>query len=340
VEAHLTHVGRWRLGPDTIPVLDAASVSLVRERVRERAAEVGLPEVPAASLVSLASELAHNQLAHARGGFVEVRETLRGSDRGLEVVAADRGAGIVDPARAFEGRPSGRGSLGIGLAAVLELADEVDLDVRLGEGTCVWARKFARSESRRKRVGVYGRAFPGELTSGDDAVFVRDRDGLVAGVVDGLGHGEAAREAAECARDTVLAHAGLAPDALLQRCHGELARTRGAVMSIAHLDEARCELALASVGNVSSRVVGPDGTRRFGGSSFVLGAPGPLRALRTERCAMGRYDALLLASDGVTSRMDIAGDPALLREHPVVIAQRLVERFGRHNDDVMVLVVA
>ena len=336
----LMMVGRWGVGPDAIPVRDAASVSLVRERVRQYAASVALPEVQGAALVNVASELAHNQRAHAVRGFVEVQETLRGGDCGLEVVAVDAGPSIRDVARALEGRSADGSSLGVGLAAVLELADEVDIDVRLAEGTCVRARKFARTETRRLRVGVYGRACEGELTSGDDAAFVRTASGLVVAVVDGLGHGEAAREAAERARDVLLAMPELEPAALLARIDAELARTRGAVMTIARIDEGLGQVALASVGNVSVQLVGPARAKRFGGSSYVLGSPGGARRVATEVHPMGARDALVVFSDGVTSRIDLTGDQGLLLEHPVVIAQRVVERFGRTNDDVTVLVVA
>jgi anti-sigma regulatory factor (Ser/Thr protein kinase) len=341
MEGDLIAVARWALGPDPIPVLDGASVSLVRERVRDMAVRVGLPGVPAAALVNVASELANNQLAHASGGYVVVREALRGDDRGLEVVAADSGPGIRDVARALEGRPSRPGSLGVGLAAVLELADEIDVDTRLGEGTAVWARKFAQTESRRRRVGVYGRMCAGERTSGDDAVFVRrQHDGIVVGVADGLGHGDGARAASERARDVVLAHPGLEPDVLMARCDAALAGTRGAVMSIARIDEVRGSLALACVGNVAVQLVGPDGSNGFGGSSFVLGAKGGVRRTTLEQRAIEPSQALLLLSDGITSSARLEGDLALLREHPIVVAQRVVERFGRDNDDVMVLVVS
>jgi anti-sigma regulatory factor (Ser/Thr protein kinase)/serine/threonine protein phosphatase PrpC len=332
-------------------VRDGASVALLRDRVREHAARIELPMVLAAALVNVASELAHNQLSHAVRGFVEVREARRGVDRGIEVIAADAGRGIADPARALEGRGWGSsatslqadapvGSLGVGLAAVLELADEVDIDVRLGEGTCVWARKFARTDTRRRRVGVYGRPCEGERESGDDATFVRTAAGLVAGVVDGLGHGEAARKAAERARDVVLAEPELDPATLLRRCDAALAHTRGAVMTVVRIDEAREEIALACVGNVAAQLVGPAGSRRFGGSSFVLGSPGGARRVTTEVRPIEMRDALVLFSDGVSSRMDLTGEHDLLREHPVVVAQRVVERFAREHDDVTVLVVA
>ena len=339
MEVGLT-VGRWVLDRDALPVVDAASTSLVRERVRATAARIGLPDLAAAALVNVASELAHNQLAHAEArGFVAVHPVSRGADVGLEVVAADSGRGIPDIARALEGRPSGDSSLGIGLAAVLELADEVDFDVRLTEGTCVWARKFARSETRRRRVGIYGRPCPGEITSGDDAAFARLGDWLSAGVADGLGHGEAAREAAERARNVLLASPEIDPQALLTRCDAALARTRGAVMAVARIDEGRGEIDVSSVGNVGAQLVGASGSRRFGGSSFVLGAPGGARRMATEHRRMEPRDVLLLCSDGVSSRADLTGDHSLLREHPVVIAQRVVERFARDGDDVTVMAV-
>ena len=46
----------------------------------------------------------------------------------------------------------------------------------------------------------------------------------------------------------------------------------------------------------------------------------------------------MLATDGIGSRLSIEEELALLRMHPVVVAQRIIERFGRANDDALVLV--
>jgi hypothetical protein len=255
-------------------------------------------------------------------------------------VAADAGPGIVDVARALEGRPSGGRSLGVGLAAALELADEVDFDVRVGEGMCVRARKFGRYEERGRRVGVYGRACPGETTSGDDAGFVRDEGGLLVGLADGLGHGPPAREASERAREVLVGSSSLSNEEILARCDAALVRTRGAVMAVARVGEAGGgELVVTSVGNVIAHVVGPGGGKRFGGSSFVLGAPGGVRRMVTERATIDPRGMLILASDGVSSRADLGADATLLREHPIVVAQRVVERHARDYDDATVLVV-
>ena len=340
MEGPVDPVEAWIGGQDAIPVVDDASVSLVRERVRELGAQVRLPEVTTASLVSVASELAHNQVRHAHGGAVAIRTFVRGQEVGLEVIAADAGPGIVDVARALEGRRSGPGSLGSGLAAVMELADEVDFDVRLGEGTCIWARKLSSLQVRRRRVGIYGQAYEGEVLSGDDAAFVRTPDALLVGVIDGLGHGPEARDPAARSRCVLVEHPELDLEGILAQVDAELHGTRGAVMTVARFQEAEGRLTLAAVGNVGAQYYGVHASRRFGGSSFVLGSPGGARHIRPEAHDLGRMDALVLFSDGVSSRMSLEEERGLLREHPIVIAQRVVERFGRSNDDVLVLVVA
>jgi anti-sigma regulatory factor (Ser/Thr protein kinase) len=321
-------------------VIDEASVSLVRERVREEGSRAGLDEVATGSLVSAASELAHNQLAHAKHGLVLVRPVERAGARGVEVIAADRGPGIADVRGALEGRGPHEGSLGVGLSAVCELADEVDLDVRLGEGTCVCARKFppGTSPRRRRRVGVYGRAYPGERASGDDAVCVRTPDGLLVALADGLGHGDPARDASARAVRTVAAHAGEALDQILAATHGALLRTRGAVMTVARVHDA--DVALAGVGNVAAHGVGFGSTWRFGGTSSVLGDPRGYSRAASENRQLGAHSALVLCSDGVRTHIDLPGDPGLVREHPAVVAQHVVEHFGRNDDDALVVVVS
>lgn len=328
----------WIGDAEGIPVIDEASVALVRERVRAEGARIGLGELPTAALVNVASELAHNQRMHARSGVVVVRTARRGDQLGLEVVAADRGQGIADVARALEGRASRTGSLGIGLAAVLELADEVDVDVRLGEGTCVWARKFDAPAPRRLRVGAFGQSFPGEPCSGDDAAFVRANDTLLVGVADGLGHGEPARQASVRAARVLAGDGDRAPERVLAECDRQLVRTRGAVMAAARLDAAG-QVSVAGVGNVGAHVYGPGRSWRFGGSSYVLGSPGGARRVAIESQSLLAREVLVLFTDGIRSRLDLTGQLNLLREHPVVIAQRVVERFARDDDDVLVMVV-
>ncbi len=341
-----TLLDEWLAGLESTPVLDEASVVLLRQRVRTEASSLGFSDPALGRIVNVASELAHNQLAHARGGRFAMRPIDRAGVRGLEIVAADRGPGIASPTEALKGRAAGESrsgakkSLGVGLAAALELADELDFDVRIGEGTCVWARKFVEPVPRRKRVGLYGRPFPGEDESGDYGGFVRSADDVLAGVVDGLGHGKPAREASAIAIETLRRHSHLDIDGIVQSCHDAMQGTRGGVLALARVGELDPLMRATVVGDASLQVEGPGRHLRVGGRAFVLGARGQRPKTVVEEIPLVLRDVVLLFTDGISLRTDLQQDLDLLREHPIVIAHQLVERFARNTDDALVLAVA
>jgi len=332
-------IDEWIGGEDgAIPVLDDASLSLVRAKVREVAGAQRLSAVDTERLTTIASELGRNQLRHARRGQLAVRPIARGEHRGVELIAADEGDGIADPTRALEGQPRFEGSLGVGLSSARALAYEIDFDIRLREGTCIRARLFDGAPPKRREVGIYGRPYRDEPRSGDHACVQRDDDHLVLGVCDGLGHGNPARSAAGEAMRSFMHHRHDSPMAILEAAHAALGPTRGAVMAVVALRQQETKLELASVGNVTTELVQPRAERRFGGSSFVLGSPQRGWRAQSTHDAVAREEVILLFTDGIASRASIESDFALLREHPVIIAHQLVERFGREDDDCLVLV--
>src|SRR6188472_2264691 len=103
--------------------------------------------------------------------------------------------------------------------------------------------------------GVAGAPLEGEARSGDLAVFAPTARGGRVCVIDGLGHGEPAAEAAAAAAEIVCARADAPMPALLEACHAALRRTRGVVMTLADVDLERSELEWAGVGNVEARLV-------------------------------------------------------------------------------------
>lgn len=332
-------IDEWLGAEDAIPIADEASVSAARQKARDVARTQQMSDVDGARLATIASELAMNQLRHARCGQIAVRPITRGAHRGVEISAADRGEGIADPTRALQGAPRDTGSLGAGLAALRELAAEVDIDVRIREGTFIRARLFDGEAPRRREVGVYGRPYRDEPMSGDHACIFRDDDRLIVGVCDGLGHGPEARAAASAAMRVFVEHRTAAPQAIIEACHEALGPTRGVVMAVVSLGEGGApNLALAAVGNITVQLVQPHSERRFGASSFVVGSPQRGWRSRVEESAIDAGEMLILFTDGIESRASIEEDLALLREHPITIAHQLALRFARDNDDVLVLV--
>src|SRR6266436_4610193 len=83
--------------------------------------------------------------------------------------------------------------------------------------------------------GVASRALPGEMVCGDLHLIQPITDGVLAAVVDGLGHGDEASIAAKTAIAVLESNADEPLTALVKRCHVALTKTRGAVMTVATL---------------------------------------------------------------------------------------------------------
>lgn len=333
--AHLLET--WLGDGERVDVFDAASVSQVREAVRQAAAGRGLPAGRREGLVTAASELAWNQVRHARGGSVAIRPVARGGVPGLEVIAADRGGGLADPRAALADRAPGEGSLGAGLGAVLRMTDEVDVDVRLGEGTCVRARSFAAPVPRRE-VAILGRPHRHERVSGDQALCLASDERLLLLVADGLGHGPEARAAADRAVDAVAAEPGGDPVRLLERCDAAVSGSRGAAVTIVAVDFAGRLVCHAGAGNVGARLYEGRSGHRFLPTARVVGQPAARSTRQLEETrSLGSSQLLVLFSDGLSSRFDLGEELELRRGPLVLVAQALLERHGQTTDDALVL---
>jgi negative regulator of sigma-B (phosphoserine phosphatase) len=152
------------------------------------------------------------------------------------------------------------------------------------------------------RASIAHRSTPkqGETASGDRP-FVQERDGEVfVAVIDALGHGPRAEEAAVCAvqaLDSVEPGTPLA--ARFERVHEALKRTRGAAMTAILVVGSR--VTVAGIGDVSFRCSGT--------SVPFLPTPGVLgsarRPLRVAEAVLGERTRFVLHSDGVSSRFSL-----------------------------------
>jgi len=185
--------------------------------------------------------------------------------------------------------------------------------------------------------GIAGVAHAGETRSGDLAVFAPTEAGALACVIDGLGHGPDAADAAELCADVVRAHVDSEAQELLQACHEALLDTRGVVMTVAWFDLDRSQLSWAGVGNVDARLVrsGP-GQREevalvFGG---VLGFRLP--RVRPATMSLERGDLLVMITDGIDGAISaaLAGGGAAQ-----TLASRILDTHGKGTDDALVVVI-
>lgn len=179
------------------------------------------------------------------------------------------------------------------------------------------------------------RPIPGETTSGDLAVHVDVDGGTVLAVVDGLGHGVEAAEAAAIARDVVVRAPEAPIDEVLSAAHAALTRTRGVAMTIASIRGG--QMRWVGVGNVEAHVLRRDGHRAVRVESAVLygGVLGyRLPTVRVSTVELEPGDLVAMATDGIVPDFTdhVAATEAVDR-----LAAQVLERCSRPNDDALVL---
>jgi phosphoserine phosphatase RsbX len=180
-----------------------------------------------------------------------------------------------------------------------------------------------------------GMPIPGETCSGDGHLVVRRPLRTLIAVMDGLGHGPDAHEAANAATAAIAE----IPDAPLQsffeHCNEALRRTRGVVMTIASIAEDG-QMEWMGVGNVEAIVVRSALPHRHEGVVTHGGIVGyRLPSLYKASTCLDTGDLLVMVTDGIRSDFASSVDPAL---PPDIIASRTLEEHSRGHDDALVLV--
>jgi len=318
---------------------DSADVGAARRRVRELAQALHASEDQTGRVELIVTELANNLFRHAKpGGAILLRPV---PPVGVEVIAVDRGPGIVDLDAALAGQVATPDGLGCGLAAVRRASSRFDAYTSPGRGTVVASAVDLRAAPVPASHGhrVAGVSIGLDEVCGD-AWAVADLDGSVSvAVVDGVGHGVYAAAAADAALRTF----ALAPDDIeefLFRAHFAMRETRGAAVAVCRLDPRQGSLRYASVGNVSGRIFAGGETRGLVSYNGTVGLHAKPPTVRLTSYPWSPGATLVLWTDGLSRRLDLEADPDLLARDPAVVAGVLHRDYGRERDDATVVVVS
>jgi serine/threonine-protein kinase RsbT len=122
---------------ETLPIQGDSDVVVVRQRVRNRATELGFSLVEQTKIVTAASELARNVVVHGGGGIVRIEMVQNGMRKGLKLTFEDHGPGIADISLAMRDGYSTGGGLGLGLSGAKRLSGEFEISSTVGQGTRV-----------------------------------------------------------------------------------------------------------------------------------------------------------------------------------------------------------
>ncbi|HWR54463.1 MAG TPA: anti-sigma regulatory factor, partial [Bryobacteraceae bacterium] len=246
---------------DAIAIGDSSRVSEARRTAAKAAQRLGFSEAEAGKVAIAATEAATNVVKHAGEGKLLVNIERDGDSAAVVLLAIDNGAGISNVVEALRDGYSTAGSPGTGLGAMQRLATRFEMYSRPGAGTAVLARferpgyKIAKREPPL-RVGGLFVATAGEENCGDAIAILRQSACTRLLVVDGLGHGLHAYEAAQAAVAAFHANPGGTLEDVLTAMHMACRPTRGAVAALAEIDPGASRVRYAGAGNISAAIVG------------------------------------------------------------------------------------
>jgi hypothetical protein len=158
-------------------------------------------------------------------------------------------------------------------------------------------------------------------------------------LADGLGHGPDAAAAARAAVTTLLAHPTFTARELIEAIHLGLRHTRGAAVAVAELDESTRKVTFAGLGNINGRICIADR------SPCALISVNGTAGIEARMAREFAYDwpagaAVILHSDGLTTRWDLADYPGVLARDPSIISGVLFRDYCRGTDDASIVVAA
>jgi anti-sigma regulatory factor (Ser/Thr protein kinase) len=314
-------------------------------RTAKRLAEAGnFAENDVGKICIVATELATNIVRHGGGGEMLMQMLNDGATPQLEMLAIDRGPGMQDVERCLRDGYSTGGTPGTGLGAVSRLSSTFDIFSVPGAGTVVLSRIGSNSAGSLPSSGTdplqFGAiciALAGEIECGDTWRIVDRGSVWSVMVADGLGHGPMAATAARAAAQAFTERPFDDPSSLMQSLHGGLTATRGAVAACARLHTAEARVDYAGIGNIYGSIVGRERSRGMVSHNGTLGLQIPRPRQFAYDWAPG--ELVVMHSDGLSARWNLAEHPGLYTHHAGVIAGVLYRDAARKRDDATVVVM-
>lgn len=290
-------------------------------------------------VTSVVTELGTNLLRFAKTGRLLIARRAHAKD--IEVISVDEGPGFVfydflnSAINATVRGPK------TGLSAVREASDDFAIHSDVPSGTVLVARirsgPPSQSENSPFRLGAICVPAPYETMCGDGWASAEQDGSLTLLMADGLGHGPEAAKASQAATEVFSAHPSGDLGDLLQRVHGALKSTRGAVACILRVEGDRSMISYTGAGNIAGRVVSGISDRS------VITQPGTvglqIRKPVVSTLERPEYALVILHSDGIEMRWKAETIRPLLQKDPTLIAAMLFRNHTRHRDDVTIMVV-
>lgn len=345
--------------PVALPIVESSQAGEARRIAMAIADRLGFNETERGKVGIVVTEVANNLVRHAKDGQLLLQARTRNHIEGIEILALDKGPGIVNISECLRDGFSTAGTPGNGLGAISRLSALFDIYSVPNVGTALlthlWASpnealqsngiavpegRFpsfrAVSPDSNLELGVVCLPSPGEEVSGDAWASDQSSGRSLLLVADGLGHGPLAAQASLEAVRIFRENVRLSPKQIVEAAHAALRSTRGAAMAIAEVDFERLAVRFAGIGNIAATILSPQGSYSMVSHNGTVGHE--VRKIQEFVYQWPKGGLLVMYSDGLGTQWRLDRYAGLAARHPSLIAGVLYRDFNRGRDDVTVLV--
>ena len=327
--------------PIALPITEESQVGEARRLAITLASEWGFNQTDCGKIAIVVTEATKNLLKHAQNGELLLQLLTTAEGTCIEIIALDTAPGIQNLSQCLQDGFSTIGTPGNGLGAIQRQSDVFDIYSLPQVGTVLMSRLWADRQETALPFEIGAINLPkirGDI-SGDAWAVEQHRDRTLVLVADGLGSGvlaaEASREAVRIFQTYINAH----PQALLEKIHTGLRKTRGAVAAIAEILPDERLLRYAGIGNIAGAILTSGTSRSMVSYNGTLGLT--LHKVAEFSYPWSENAILVMHSDGLSTHWTIDRYPGLTNRHPALIAAVLYRDFRRaaSPDDIAVLVL-
>lgn len=318
-------------------ITESSQLGEARRGIVKVAKDLGFSQANIARLDLVCTELSTNLLKHTReGGTLIAQGLVNDLDVGIELFSLDKGRGM-DVKKAQADGYSSTGTMGTGLGSVNRNSDTFNIYSEIGSGSTVQLRIWNSAVCLPDYSSQAGLTVPksGELLSGDKWSIIELESTTNCLLIDGLGHGIEACEAATLAIKRFRENLGKPPSVVLKSIHTALRGSRGAVGALAQINHDVGKIYFCGLGNIAAIVSRQTDHKHLTSLNGTLGYEARKFMEFTERWSNG--STLVMHSDGLSSKTfeDLYN---IQQQTPPIIAAWLYQKYSKGNDDSTILV--
>jgi anti-sigma regulatory factor (Ser/Thr protein kinase) len=320
---------------------DRSYFSLIKKEIHQRCAEAGMSVLKINQIDLIVAEMTSNLFKYSDDGELLLGVFANGGSPYVELISIDNGPGMINPAKMMVDGVSTSNTLGHGLGSMKRLSDVFELYSQIGWGTIALSRVYNNLEKVNSKPTVIMNPIvvfkPGETTSGDGFTFKKTEKYLKLMLADGLGHGPEANRAINEAAIAFKVFPDYSPSETIRFIHHAIKKTRGAVINITGYDFARKIWTTVGVGNIAARLSGPVTFKNHMSYNGIVGHNIP-SSLNDQEYTAEEFNQVMLCSDGIKTRIDMARYPLMYKYDLTVLAAAIYKDHARRNDDMSVVI--